>query len=368
MNSHHLDHHQQLLLNALAYPDALAKYDAKDWELVLRLARKVKLLGRLAWEMETRGALENIPPRAASQLRSSLIQVKKLQQLTHWELNRISWALQSMDIPIITLKGVAYSLAGLPESAGRTYVDLDIMVPKNVLASVELELNKRGWACQKLSAYDEHYYRVWSHEIPPLTHIERETEVDIHHTITQPTSGIKVNPDLFFEAAVSVEGTNYKILNPIDMVLHCAVNLFQNNELAGDLRDLLDCHDLLVFFSEKEVDFWKQLIERANQLNLGRPLFYALHFSVLMFKTPVPNKITDNLNNKPSAAVLWMINKLVPVALFPLHPDKPSKRDRVACTLLYLRSHWIRMPLYLLLPHLLYKSYLAIFPKRSNKS
>ncbi len=359
--------HCKLLLDALINPDCMIDYSIADWELLLRLARKVKLLGRLATELNKKDLLKKIPMRAANILRSGLIQAKRMQQLTHWELNRICWALQSMDIPIITLKGVAYSLAGLPESAGRTYVDLDIMAPKDVLASVELELNQQGWVCQELSAYDEHYYRVWSHEIPPLTHVEGETEVDIHHTITQPTSGIKINPDVFFEDAVSVEGTNYKILNPVDMVLHCAVNLFQNNELAGDLRDLLDCHDLLVFFSEKDALFWEKLIERANQLNLGRPLFYALHFSIMMFKTSAPEKVKNSLNNKPNAVVLWVMNRLVPVALFPLHPDKPSKRDRIARTLLYLRSHWIRMPLYLLLPHLLYKSYLAIFPKKSNK-
>ncbi len=360
------DHHR-LLLNALTNPDCLVDYSIAEWELLLRLARKVKLLGHLAAELKQKDLLKKIPVRADNVLRSALIQAKKLQQLTHWELNRISWALQSLDIPVITLKGVAYSLAGLPASAGRTYIDLDIMVPKNALASVELELSQRGWTHKQLSAYDEHYYRVWSHEIPPLTHIERETEVDIHHTITQPTSGIKLNPDVFFKAAVSVEGTGYKVLNPVDMVLHCAVNLFQNNELAGDLRDLLDCHGLFVYFSEKEASFWEKLIERANQLNLGRPLFYALHFSVLMFKTPVPDKVKCNLNNEPNIVLLWVMNKLVPVALFPLHPDKPSKRDRIARMLLYLRSHWIRMPLYLLLPHLLYKSYLAIFPKKSKK-
>ncbi len=360
--------HYKLLLDALTNPDCLIDYSIADWELLLRLARKVKLLGRLATELNKRDFLKKIPVRAANILRSSLIQAKRMQQLTHWELNRITWALQSMDIPVIALKGVAYSLVGLPESAGRTYVDLDIMVPKDVLVSVELELNQRGWVCQKLSAYDEHYYRVWSHEIPPLTHVEREIEVDVHHTITQPSSGIKVNSGLFFEAAVLAEGTSYKILSSVDMVLHCAVNLFQNNELAGDLRDLLDCHDLLVFFSEKEACFWENLIERANQFSLGRPLFYALHFSVLMFKTPVPDIVASNLNNKPSTIVLWVMSKLVPVALFPLHPDNPSKRDRVARTLLYLRSHWIRMPLYLLLPHLIYKSYLAVFPRKNSQS
>lgn len=358
--------HHRLLLNALINPSSLVEYNAANWELLVRLARKVKLLGYLAIELGNRGLLDKIPVRLANQLQSSLIQAKKLQQLTHWELNRISWALQDMDIPVIALKGVAYSLARLPESDGRIYVDLDIMVPKDNLADVESALMKKGWVHHnKLSAYDEHYYRAWSHEVPPLVHAERETEVDIHHTISAPTSRLKINAGLLFEAAVVAGNSGYRILCPADMVLHCAVNLFQNNELADDLRDLLDLHNLMLFFSRKEQDFWKKLIERANQLHFGRSLFHGFYFSRLIFQTPIPENIENNLNEKPSAISRWIMHYLVPQALFPLHPDEPSKRAMAARLLLYLRSHWIRMPIHLLLPHLAYKTYLAIFPGKA---
>jgi hypothetical protein len=358
--------HHWLLLNALVNPASLVKYDTVKWELLLRLARKVKLLARLATDLKNRGLLDQIPPRAANLLQSSLVQAKRLQQITHWELNRISWALKDTDIPVLALKGVAYSLAGLPESAGRVYVDLDIMVPKHRLPDAETALTKKGWMNHhKLSAYDEHYYRVWSHEIPPLIHAERETEVDIHHSISAPTSRLKINTERLFEAAVAAGDSGYRVLCPIDMVLHCVVNLFENNELADDLRDLLDIHDLLLFFSRNEPDFWKKLKERANQLNLGRPLFYGVYFSRLIFKTPIPENLENDLNEKPNLLARWVMHQLVPQALFPLHPDKHSRQALLARSLLYLRSHWIRMPIHLLLPHLAYKTYLSIFPGKA---
>ncbi len=356
----------RLLLDALINPECLVDYSLADWELLLRLARKVKLLGRIAMELSKRNLLEKIPVRAVNLLRSSLIQAKRLQQLSHWELNRVLWALQVIDVPIIVLKGVGYSLAGLPESEGRVYVDLDLMVPEDELGNVEAVLTSKGWRHQQLSAYDEYYYRVWSHEIPPLIHAERETEVDIHHTIAPLTSQLKINTALLFESAIAVDYNNrIKILNPVDMVIHCAVNLFQNNELADDLRDLLDFHDLLIFFAAKEESFWEKLALRANQLRLSYILFYALYFDNDIFKTEIPGHVFGGLDKKPGKIKRWVMRQTVPLALFPQHPDKPSRIAAMARTFLYLRSHWIRMPLYLLIPHLTYKTFLAVFSKKA---
>jgi len=358
--------HHQLLVQALINPDCLIDYANADWELLIRLARRVKLLGRLAMMLKQRNMLEKIPHRAANQLKSSLIQTKKLQQQNHWELNRVLWALQVIDVPIIVLKGVAYSLAGLPESEGRIYVDLDLMVPEDELGNVETVLISKGWQFQKLSAYDEYYYRVWSHEIPPLMHVERETEVDIHHTIAPLTSQLNINAELFFEAAIVVDNdAKIKILSSVDMVIHCAVNLFQNNELADDLRDLLDFHGLLLFFSKKEGDFWKKLTSRGNQLRLSYILFYALYFSKRIFKTAIPGHVFSGLDKKPGKIKLGIMDQTIPLALFPQHPDKPSRIVSMARTLMYLRSHWIRMPLYILIPHLAYKTFVAVFPKKA---
>lgn len=358
-----LPNHHRLLLNAITNPSTLSNINFLEWELVLRLARKVKLLGYLAVELDRKNLLKHIPERAANQLRSGLIRAKKQQQLAFWELDRINWALKSTQTPIIVLKGVAYHLAGLPTAEGRFFVDLDILVPQNNLDQVEKKLLREGWKHRDISAYDEHYYRAWSHEIPALIHQERETEIDIHHTISPITSKIKIDSHLLFEAAITTH-SNHKVLNPTDMVLHCAVNLFQNNDLVDNLRDLLDLHDELHFFSSQNPEFWNKLVERANQLGLGHPLYYGLQFSRLIFQTAIPENLEQRLTRKPLMVSQYIMHRLVPLALFPLHPDKASKRAKFARFLLYIRSHWIRMPFYLLIPHLLYKSLLRIKPTK----
>ncbi|MDR4516421.1 MAG: nucleotidyltransferase family protein [Nitrosomonas sp.] len=359
--------HQQILLQALINPECLTNISNSEWELLIRLARRVKLLGRLALLLQNQGLWNAIPFRIANQLTSALVQARKFQQLAQWELNRIIWAMKEFDTSIIALKGIAYRLAELPYSEVRLSVDLDLLVPKEDLADIESLLMIKGWKHRPISAYDEHYYRVWSHEIPPLVHAERETEVDIHHTLIPLTSRLKIDTKLLFDSATTIQNTKVKLLCPADMVIHCALNLFQNNEIANDLRDLLDLHDLMIFFSNKDPDFWLQLTDRANQLKLGRILFYGFHFSRHIFKTPIPEDIIARLHSKPGKLKLWSMHRLVPLALFPQHPDKPKKSESLARALLYLRSHMIRMPLYILLPHLAYKTARNVFTIKQNK-
>ncbi len=356
MKPNQLPQHSQLLLRALTNPLSLTEYNDVEWELLIRLTRRVKLLGRLALLVEKHDLWDTTPPRITSQLKSSLAQVKKLQQLCHWELNRILWVLEELNTPIIALKGIAYGLAGLPFANGRLSVDLDLLVHKTDLADIESLLMIKGWQHHPISAYDEHYYRAWGHEIPPLVHSERETEVDIHHTLAPLTSRLSIDTQLLFDAAIPVEHMKIKLLSPVDMVIHCTINLFQNNEIANDLRDLLDLHDLITFFSQENNDFWLQLINRANQLKSSHILFYGLYFSELIFKTPVPKETYGQLHLKPGKLAHRIMQQLIPLALFPQHPDKPMLSASLARLLLYLRSHMIRMPLYILLPHLIYKT------------
>jgi hypothetical protein len=51
------------------------------------------------------------------------------------------------------------------------------------------------------------------------------------------------------------------------------------------------------------------------------------------------------------------MDQLVGRALTPEHPDHPTKVTALARWLLYVRSHYLRMPLQLLIPHLLRKGF-----------
>lgn len=361
------DYHR-LLLEAIIQPASLTGYDNRQWELLLRLARRARLSGYLAAKLEKDGLLDNIPVRAANLLRSSLIQVRKQQQSVSWELNRVMWALDGQEIPVIVLKGMAYLLQDLPNASGRMFADLDLLVPQENLSQIESGLLKKGWQHHALTDYDERYYREWSHEIPALVHSERSVEVDVHHTLSSPLGKLKIDPLPFRKAAVKVKDADIYVLSPEDMVLHCAVNLFQNNELADDLCHLLDFHEMMLFFISQQPFFQKKLIKRANQLGLGNPLFYSLYFSRLLLRSMIPDDLEKQLDRQPAWFAQRIMHHCVPLALLPQHPDHPSRMAEYARIWLYWRSHWLRMPLYRLLPHLAYKLYLSMFPTRAGTS
>ena len=67
-----------------------------------------------------------------------------------WEVDRIQFALRSIESPILLLKGAAYLLADLPLAQGRLVSDVDILVPEASLHQVEAALLAAGWGSLKL--------------------------------------------------------------------------------------------------------------------------------------------------------------------------------------------------------------------------
>ncbi|MBK9469980.1 MAG: nucleotidyltransferase family protein [Gammaproteobacteria bacterium] len=352
----------QLLLRALRAPCELPTLPREDWELLLRVARRTRLLGRIESDLAQAGLLEHIPAQAANHLRAARNVVVHRQTLVAWEVNRVQWALQALDVPLVILKGAAYVLAGLPAARGRLFADLDLLVPLAQIEAVEQALVAHGWLRMQIDPYDDRYYRVWMHEIPPLRHRERKTEIDLHHTILPRTSRLKPDPALLLAAARPLEDPRLRVLAPADMVLHSLVHLF----LEGDpveglrLRDLVDVRDLLDHFGQ-EPGFWASLVPRARELDLQRPLYYGLRFARSILGADIPAAATSGAEHgAPTAPVRWLMDWLVPLAMLPEHPDYPRRSAAVARWLLYARSHWLRMPPLMLVRHLGYKAWLRL--------
>jgi len=350
----------ELLLEAIRSPEQLPMLSNADWELLIRVARRVRLLGRLEADLSSAGLLDKIPAKAADHLRASRNVIQHRKTLVTWEINRILWALKGTDVPIILLKGAAYMMAGLPPAPGRLFADVDLLTPEENVGEIEEKLVSKGWYKMQLDPYDDRYYRVWMHEIPPLRHRERGTEIDIHHRILPRTSRLKPDPALMIGAARPLAHPKLKVLCPADMVLHSLVHLF----LEGDpveglrLRDLLDVHLLLQHYGQ-EPGFWEGLVPRAKQLGLARPLFYGLRYAQGFFSTQIPESVLLDIGgSRPYWPVRALMDFLVPLALLPGHPDYPKPTASVARWLLYVRSHWLKMPPLMLLRHLSYKAYL----------
>lgn len=348
---------RQLLLSAFTTPATLAQLSIQEWELLVRMLRANKLLASFAARIELTHPDLKIPAKVAENFQAAQRLVDYRKKLVLWELNRLNKVLAELDIDVIVLKGGAYILQGLHMSVGRLLADIDILVPKQDIARVEKHLLAHGWQTTQHDEYDQQYYRNWMHEIPALRHHERFIEVDIHHTILPLTSRLHPDPRRLFAGAVAVAGYDCKVLSTYDMLLHSAVHLFYDAELnASDLRDLLDLHELFSLFSSQDVQFWKKLEKRAVELELQRPLYYAMYFSKQLFNTEIPTDVLVASKGRPLYGVRVFMAYCVPLALLPENPDYPQKKVAFIRWLLYLRSHYLRMPLTLLIPHLLKKS------------
>ena len=341
------------LLAALRQPELLSTFSATEWDALLRHSRSAGLLSRLALDVQAGEGWDNLPERVRRHMRGALHIASRQIRAVRWEVHKVHEALGRLDIPIVLLKGAAYVMADLPPARGRLFGDIDFLVPRQSLDTVELQLVFHGWHGTHRDVYDQRYYREWMHEIPPMTHITRGSTLDVHHNILPLTARLKPRANDLLQAIVPIPGYNnlYR-LSDADLVLHSATHLFHEGEWSHGLRDLVDLDALLRHFGSDPL-FWQCLLERADRLDLRKPLHYALHFTQQLLGTPIDTHRSGGAIQRRSSPLL---SPLFIQAFASAHPELTDPSSGLALSLLYLRSHWLRMPVHQLIPHLIHKA------------
>jgi hypothetical protein len=264
------------LMALIRHPEQARALDSVGWDVTIRQARAAGLLARLYGLLTARGLLDAVPEAPRRHLHEADVVARKHARDVRWEVVCIRRALAGVVDRVLLLKGAAYLLADLAPARGRVFNDIDILVPREMLQDVENALQIGGWVFGKLDPADNEYYRRWMHQIPPMTHVARQTAVDVHHTLVPLTARPRLDPQSLRDSARPVPGeAAIDVLAPEDMVLHSAVHLFNEGEFGRGLRDLCDL-DLLLRHFAAALGFWERLAARAVALDLTRPLFYLL--------------------------------------------------------------------------------------------
>jgi hypothetical protein len=354
-----------LLQEMLLEPHRVPELSASQFNRLIPQGRSSRLLASLALQLEDAGLLEQVPAPVRRHLYSAVLVHDKQKRDLAYDAGKIKAALDSVGEKLILLKGGAYMMAELPMSRGRLISDIDIIVPGHRIDSVEKTLNGFGWESSYVDTYNERYYRKWMHEIPPLANRKRGTTLDLHHTILPPTAAANIDANLLFEDLMEVKPGIFS-LSWQDMVIHSATHLFHEGEFHHGLRDLWDLDRMLRDFPERDPHFWDNLVARASQLDLLGSLFHGLTYARIVFSTPVPPEVLEEASSWSRA-----LRKPVMDFLFlrAFRPDQPECRlpfTGLALNLLYIRSHYLRMPLYLLVPHLVRKAWIGRFGSDSK--
>ena len=350
-----------VIVRVLRDPSSARKLGLSDWDLLLRQARASRLLARLAWLMQQHGIADCVPEQVSIHLEGAALTAARHRLAVEWEIGHIGRALGSAGLPLLLLKGAAYVAADLPAARGRTFSDIDILVPKARINEAEAAMMLHGWASSHHDAYDQRYYREWMHELPPMQHGKRMTVVDVHHAILPETASSKPDSAKLIAASIALPGRpGVHVLQPVDMVIHSACHLFHEEELDKGLRDLADLDALLRHFGSQP-DFWPRLVDRARELDLARSLFHALRYTRRILQTPVPQEALRAIAaDGPPSVLQPVMDSLYGRSLLPLHASCSDWRSGLARRALFLRAHWLRMPPALLVRHLAHKAAVAM--------
>lgn len=344
-------------LQALQDPQHVHGWSLAEWQRVVRLARRLRLLGRLAEAIGGAGLEPSLPASVQQHLLSERRMSRYRLRVLTWTMERVGSLLLDAPYPVVLLKGAAYWAQGLPIAPGRLPSDLDLLVPRDALPDAQRRLSDDDWAEAELDAHDQHYYREWSHEVPPMRHPQFGIELDLHHAILPPVARTSVDTTLLLQRVIPTDLRPWRVLCPPDQVLHSAAHLFCDSELRDRVRDLVDLDGLLRHFAQRP-GFWEDLVDRARELGLVEPLALTVHYTTRWLATPVPAAVKRRLKplGPQPARQAWLL-PLHDAVLTPTEPDAiPSRRQRMAATVLLARHHWRRMPLGLLLPHLWHKA------------
>jgi Uncharacterised nucleotidyltransferase len=358
---------RDLLSSTLRSPDAITRFSMGEWDLLVRQARCTGLLARVHHILAQHKLIETIPAVVRWHFDAAATLAAKQQLAVRWEVGKIRAALDGLTLPLLLLKGSAYVMANLPAATGRLFNDIDILVPREQLGPTEAALMLAGWHPTQLSDYDQRYYRRWMHEIPPLQHVMRASVIDVHHAILPDTARYHPDSASLRSRAVAVAGMpGVFVLATEDRILHSATHVFHDGELPHGLRDLTDL-DLLLRDAAVDPAFWPRLTARADELQLGRSLFYALRYLRHFLGTPIPDKVVTALgNDAPNRFTLLVMDGIFTRVLAPNHASCADTFTSTARLAAFVRAHWLRMPMHLLIPHLFHKAFISPWQRNTK--
>lgn len=346
-------------LKALQQPEATRTWTLAQWDHRVRLARRLRLLGRLAESVLGAGLAERLPQPVVHALQAEARLARARCQALLWCRERAGEALIGLGAPLVLLKGAAYLAQRLPNAAGRLPSDLDILVPAQALPEARRRLLAAGWEEVALDAHDQRYYREWSHELPPMRHALHAIELDVHHNILPPVARDRVDAALLLQAARPVahaDAEPWWVLGPEDQVLHCAAHLLNDSEHRDRLRDLVDLQVLMAVHGAAEPDFGARLVARARQLRLHDALVLGAALVAEGLKAPLDPALQPVVQRAMVQRRLATLKRRFATVLAPRDPEaEPGLGVRLAETALLVRHHWRRMPLPLLVRHTWHK-------------
>lgn len=270
------------------------------------------------------------------------------------ELLELESVFAQCNYPVLLVKGVAYRIAQFDYAQFRLFSDIDLLIHPDNFADAIQRLKNQGYIEQTYSDYERNYYINWSHQHPPLRHLMRSAEIDVHHTIFFAHSRVQIDIGSFISRAKSIEASVFSIPTTADMFVHACLHLFYQEENQKLVKDLIDLHCLY-----NQIDIKDDIIDASSISNKKSAICYGLMVQAWLFQVDLTANeqlfIQNNCKPFEITWIQWLIKSML---------QDNSINKRCAAVLWYVRGHLIKMRFPTLIYHTLMKSFHSYMKKR----
>lgn len=250
-----------------------------------------------------KGLREKLHPKIQTLLKNNTLLLIAAEMANQQWLIRHLEVFEKANIPIILLKGLAFSGSLYPDNAPRLGVDLDLLVNEDdfELACTLLckTMNPVLLSSKRVATHDTLFERAFSPKegTRPI--------VELHRGLTNP-SIFHIDQQSLWAASrkhPTYNSESVRILSPEDTLLHLAVHAFR--DLNFCTHNILDAHEVWCQWHPDQ----ERLLERATQWGARKVLFYLLANCQAIMETPVPDAVLNRL--QPAKAINWINKKIL---------------------------------------------------------
>jgi hypothetical protein len=263
-------------------------------------------------------------------------------------MGKILNAFHEKEIPVIGLKGI-YLVENIYYSIGlRTFVDLDLLVPKIKLHSTIECLENLGF--QLITYFNLKDINRDIKHVPPMVNTNGLV-VEIHWTILEEDEPFTIDADGLWARAIpaQIAGVDVLALGYEDLILHLCVHMAYQHHLQAGLRNLFDIYAVIKKHPD-DID-WDLLVEIAKSWGAERVIWISFKLLEEILGLKLPIDIFDKLLQQQIPPEILRIAKAQCVAegqrsinLTPDLIDLTNKRGLIAKIKLILSRIFIPKP------------------------
>jgi hypothetical protein len=264
------------------------------WQFWLKSVEKHGLSSLIFSQLRTCESQIRPPAEIFAALRTAYFEEAARIMIRRTQLDNLLRWLDAAGIRPLILKGSALGETIYADRFQRPSADIDILVRKGDYETARTILLENGYRSKR---GDRSLEMAWSCDeefMPAVDEAARQYVVELHWALTSHADQLaKIDSDSLSARAEKVNGLNhnFRVLNPVDALVHASLHLFYKHITEPRLIWLYDIH--LLACRIESLGLWYEAIAQSQQWQARLALQNCLNMARRWFDTPFPDEVND---------------------------------------------------------------------------